>query len=103
VSSRNQTTAKAPGHRQGIVLNKVVIARLIAKHELTELEASWLLKAWRIGGMPKTQNRFAYYLAGFMAGIALKTVEQQEFDANFVARRRPFLMYHSGFKLKPRG
>jgi len=59
------------------ISNTAVIARLVAQHGLTELEASWLLKAWKLGPAAKTRNRFACYLAGFMAGLALKTVEQE--------------------------
>jgi hypothetical protein len=57
--------------------NGDVIARLVARHELTELEANWLLKAWKLGNVAKSRNRFACYLAGFMAGTALKIVEQE--------------------------
>ena len=75
--SRKDTTAKATGQRHGTVSSKTVIERLMAKHELSELEASWLLKAWELGGVAKSRKRFACYLAGFMAGIAFKTVEQE--------------------------
>jgi hypothetical protein len=59
------------------VSERKVIDRLVAKHELTDLEASWLLKAWQLSRMSKTRDRFACFLAGFMAGIAIKTVEQE--------------------------
>jgi len=75
--SRKGKTARASGKRQRTVPKEVIIARLIAKHELTELEASWLLKAWKLAGVERTSNRFACYLAGFMVGIVLKTVESE--------------------------
>jgi hypothetical protein len=70
-------SAKTVERPKTIGCRKAAIGRLVAKHELTELEASWLLKAWRLGGVAKMRDRFACYLAGFMAGIALKTVEQE--------------------------
>ena len=60
------------------------IASLVAKHQLTELEGSWLLKAWELDEVAKACNRLACYVAGFMAGIAFKIVEQE-----FRTRRRP--------------
>lgn len=69
------TKAIANGGRP--VSSKALVARLVAKHELTQLEAQWLLKAWELGGVSRTRQRFACYLAGFMAGIALKIVEQE--------------------------
>jgi hypothetical protein len=56
---------------------KAVVARLVAQNELSPLEASWLLKAWQLGGVSKTRDPFASYLAGFFAGIALKTVRRE--------------------------
>ena len=75
-----ETTLKAAGRQEEIVPNKAAVALLMAKYELTELEASWLLKAWKLGRAERP-NAFACYLAGFMAGIALKTVEA-EFNAS---------------------
>ena len=77
VPVRRRTDTKAIANGKVPVSAKAIIARLVARHELTELEASWLLKAWEIGGVARTSNRFACYLAGYMAGIAFKTVEQE--------------------------
>ena len=77
VPTRKRLSTKASGNGAMSVSSKAVVARLVARHELTELEASWLLKAWEVGRVARTRQRFACYLAGFMAGIALKIVEQE--------------------------
>ena len=76
VPQRKRASTKSFRNGTMRVGSKAVIARLVAKYELTELEASWLLKAWELGKVSRTRNRFACYLAGFMAGMALKIVEQ---------------------------
>ena len=77
VPARRRSNTKAAQNGKVAVSKKAIISRLVTKHELSELEASWLLKAWELGGVSKMRERFACYLAGFMAGIAFKTVEHE--------------------------
>jgi len=56
---------------------RAIIERLVAERELSELEASWLLKAWELAGTSKTRDPFGCYIAGFLAGLAIRTVKQE--------------------------
>lgn len=74
---RQEMSVKTIEREKINVSKKAALSRLVTKHELTELEASWLLKAWQLAGVAKMRDRFACYVAGFMAGMAIKTVEQE--------------------------
>jgi hypothetical protein len=76
-SQPQRTALKTAERKKTTVSEKTVIDRLVAKHELTELEASWLLKAWQLDAVSQRGSRFGCYLAGFMAGMAMKTVEHE--------------------------
>ena len=69
--------SKAAERREVERSPRAVIEQLIADGELNELEASWALKAWRLGGASRTHHRFDCYIAGFMAGMAMRTVKEE--------------------------
>ena len=54
-----------------------MINRLVVRHELSKLEATWLLKTWQLGGVAKTRDSFSCYLAGFKAALIIKAVERE--------------------------
>jgi hypothetical protein len=56
---------------------RALVEHLVANGELSELEASWALKAWELGSASKAEDRFECYIAGLMAGMAMKTVKEE--------------------------
>jgi hypothetical protein len=71
MKSKSAEKVKVTGSR------KAIIDQLVAKRELSEVEASWLLKAWAIGGTARRRDPFGCYVDGFLAGMAIRIVEQE--------------------------